>query len=319
MIKQTSDTKIKEGETTPPHFLYTLLGPTASGKTALAIALAQEIAGEIISIDSRQVYRGMDIGTGKDLDAYKNIPYHLIDIRDPKERYDIAQFQVDFHAAYQDIMARGKAPIAVGGTGMYMHSLLVKQPYIQVPVDQSFRDQLVTLNKPTLHAKLAAYEIPIDFKIDYSSHKRMIRALEILEALKSGFLPAKEAVIYNPLVFGLNPALDVRRQRISQRLKARIKGGMIGEVEELLAAGVTHAELQFYGLEYKYSSMYILGDIDKERYITKLETEIHRYAKRQMTFFRKMEKDGVKIHWLEEGTKEVQLEKMLKIIKEESL
>ncbi|MFD2969522.1 tRNA (adenosine(37)-N6)-dimethylallyltransferase MiaA [Sphingobacterium bambusae] len=319
MIKQTINDNMQEGETTPPHFLYTLLGPTASGKTALAIAFAKEIAGEIISIDSRQVYRGMDIGTGKDLDAYGNIPYHLIDIRDPKERYDIAQFQSDFHTAYQDIIARGKAPIAVGGTGMYMHSLIVKQPYIQVPVDQSFRDQLVSLDKPTLQAKLATYDIPTDFKIDYSSHKRIVRALEILEALKSGFLPAKEAVIYNPLVFGLDPALDLRRQRISERLKARLNGGMIQEVEQLLAEGVTHAELQFYGLEYKYSSMYLLGDMDRERYFTKLETEIHRYAKRQMTFFRKMEKDGVKIHWLNEDSTEAKLKAMLEIIKEESL
>ncbi len=309
---------MKEGEITPPRFLYTLLGPTASGKTALAVAFAEATSGEIISIDSRQVYRGMDIGTGKDLDAYGNIPYHLIDIRDPKERYDIAQFQIDFHTAYQDIVSRGKSPIAVGGTGMYIYSLIVKQPYIQAPVDQAFRDQLLVLDKPTLQAKLAGYDIPADFKIDFSTHKRMVRAMEVLEALKRGFQPTKETPIYNPLIFGLDPALADRRQRISERLKARLNGGMIEEVEELLAAGVTHAELQFYGLEYKYSSMYLLGDMDKASFFTKLETEIHRYAKRQMTFFRKMEKDGIKIHWIDNDSTDAQLATMLEITKAQS-
>ncbi|GHE29970.1 tRNA (adenosine(37)-N6)-dimethylallyltransferase MiaA [Sphingobacterium griseoflavum] len=298
---------IKEGNGTPPPFLTIILGPTASGKTSLGVSLAEKLSGEIISIDSRQVYRGMDIGTGKDLHAYRDIRHHLIDIRHPQQRYDIAQFQNDFHEAYSDIVSRGKTPVAVGGTGMYILSLLIPQPYIQTPVNQALRDQLSTCDKQALIRRLQDYVVPNDFHIDQSSQKRLIRAIEILEALKQGFLPVEERPAYMPRVFGLNPELDVRRARISDRLRKRLDTGLIGEVEKLLQGGLSHADLQYYGLEYKYASLYLLGELDKPAFHKKLETEIHRYAKRQMTFFRKMEKEGVAIHWLRTKTEAAQV------------
>lgn len=282
----------------PPDFLYTILGPTASGKTSLAIALAQETSREIISCDSRQVYRGMDIGTGKELASYQQIPYHLIDIRDPKDRYDIFQFQKDFEEACSTVSNKGKKAIAVGGTGMYIHTSLVPQPYIQVPINTPLRASLALQDKATLLNKLRQYTIPSDFSIDQSSHKRLIRAIEILEALKAGFVPNRAMRSHESTVFGLNPDVVTRRKHISERLRYRIADGLLDEVQMLLENGLTHADLQYYGLEYKFSSLYLLGELDATSFFSKLETEIHRYAKRQMTFFRKMEKDGIKINWL---------------------
>ena len=317
MIEQTTDhiDNNQVSDLSAPDFLCVILGPTASGKTALGVALAERQGGEIISIDSRQVYRGMDIGTGKDLSAYKNIPYHLIDIREPYDRYDIAQFKVDFHQAFTRVVSKGKVPIAVGGTGLYMHSLLLPQPYPQVPVDESLRQQLLPLDKITLIQRLKRYEIPLDFKIDQSSHKRLIRAIEILEQLKAGYRIVDEKPGYKPIIFGLNPSVDARRQSISERLTSRLNEGLIEEVEQLLLQGLSHNDLQYFGLEYKYSSLYLLGELDKSSFYTKLETEIHRYAKRQMTFFRKMEKDGIKIHWLEAVDTAERLDAMERIIK----
>lgn len=299
------------GDKLPPDFLYVILGPTASGKTALAVELAKSLDGEIISVDSRQVYRGMDIGTGKDLHAYKSIPHHLIDIRNPGQRYDIAQFQADFENAYIDITSRGHRPIAVGGTGMYIHSLLISQPYIHAPIDQHLRNSLQDLDKATLISRIGSYAIPKDFKIDHSSHKRLIRAIEILEQLKAGYQIRQEHRGYRPLIIGLNPPLEFRRQNISERLQSRLQEGLLEEVERLLTEGLTHGDLQYYGLEYKYSSLYLLGQLSKERFVEKLETEIHRYAKRQMTFFRKMEKDGLTIQWLHSDSTAERLDEIL--------
>lgn len=295
----------------PPDFLYSILGPTAAGKTALAVALAKEISGEIISVDSRQVYRGMDIGTGKDLASYGNIPHHLIDIRDPQDRYDIFQFQQDFDEAFHQIITNDKKAIAVGGTGMYLHSLFVSQPYIQVPIDLALRERLLPQGKPELIAQLQTYQIPTDFQIDHSSHKRLIRAIEILEALQAGFTPSQSRPHYDAHLFGLDPDVALRRQHITARLQERIAEGLLEEVEGLLNRGLTHQDLQYYGLEYKYSSLYLLGELSKSSFTTKLETEIHRYAKRQMTFFRKMEKDGVVIHWLKTTETQARLEEIL--------
>jgi len=300
------------GDNLPPDLLWVILGPTASGKTKLAVALAQRIQGEIISVDSRQVYRRMDIGTGKDLEEYKHVPYHLIDICEPGEKYNIFQFQNDFHKAYREIVKKGKSTIACGGTGMYIQSLLQPQPYMEIPTDEVLREEWLQKPKEELILHLEQLPTPVDFRIDRSSHKRLIRAIEILTWLQAnpGF-KAKSAPHYPHLIFGIEPSLKDRRTHISLRLNERIENGLITEVQHLLDVGLTHAELQYYGLEYKYVSLYLQGVLDKPTFISRLETEIHRYAKRQMTYFRKMEKDGLRIHWLKANTVEEQLEEIL--------
>lgn len=301
-----------------PDCLYTILGPTASGKTNLAVALAQAISGEIISVDSRQIYRGMDIGTGKDLNEYGQTPYHLIDIINPGEHYDVSRFQHDFNNAYDNITTRGSTPIVAGGTGLYLHSLFIQRPYIHVDPNPELRTRLLPLNKTALIAILSNYQIPDDFEIDISSHKRLVRGIEILEAVKTGNVPQDiTRPSYQPFIFGIDPAIEQRRKDITSRLHQRIENGLIEEVRGLLSTGITHQELQYYGLEYKYVSMYLLGELTYQRFFTKLETEIHRYAKRQMTFFRKMEKDGLTIHWLKGLTNEQRLAEILSKLKKE--
>jgi len=282
-----------------PEDLLIVLGPTASGKTKLAVELAKHLDAEIISADSRQVYRGMNIGTGKDLQEYGDIPYHLIDIVDPGEKYHIAQFIEDFEEAYQVIRAKGKRVIVCGGTGFYLESLLKARPYTLVPIDKPYRELLEQKTKEEINFLLQKEVLPEDYIIDFSSRKRMIRALEVLKWLKfnSEVLLTPQA-LYKAYIIGLNPSVELRRERISKRLYARIEEGLIKEVEGLLAEGLSHEELEYYGLEYKYISYYLQGRMDYDEAINKLETEIHRYAKRQMTFFRKMERDGLKIHWL---------------------
>ncbi|MGO3109320.1 MAG: tRNA (adenosine(37)-N6)-dimethylallyltransferase MiaA [Sphingobacterium sp.] len=301
-----------------PDCLYTILGPTASGKTNLAVALAQVISGEIISVDSRQIYRGMDIGTGKDLNEYGQTPYHLIDIINPGERYDVSRFHHDFNNAYNDITTRGSTPIVAGGTGLYLHSLFIQRPYIHVAPNPGLRERLLPLNKAALIALLSNYQIPDDFDIDISSHKRLIRGIEILDAVTTGNVPQDiKKAPYKPLIFGINPAVAQRRKNITSRLNQRIENGLIEEVRGLLSIGVTHQDLQYYGLEYKYVSRYLLGELTYQNFFTKLETEIHRYAKRQMTFFRKMERDGLTIHWLKGLTNEQRLAEILCKLKKE--
>lgn len=285
----------------PPDLLLVILGPTASGKTKLAVQLAQSIQGEIISIDSRQVYRNMDIGTGKDLQEYKDVPHHLINICEPGEKYNVAQFEKDFQQAYDSICAQQKQAIACGGTGLYLQTALQEQPYIQVPVDLNLRLALGPLTKEQLIYKLSQYTIPETFHVDYSTHKRLIRAIEIMSWLsKNPETPTQPVRTYPHCIFGINPDLDLRRAKITERLHRRLEDGLVEEVQALLQNGLTHQSLQYYGLEYKYVSAYLLGEITKERLAEKLETEIHRYAKRQMTYFRKMEKDGISIHWLKD-------------------
>lgn len=279
--------------------LLIILGPTASGKTKLAVELANALHAEIISADSRQVYKGMDIGTGKDLGEYAGIPYHLIDILQPGEKYNIAQFLADFEEAYLDIRSRGKKVIVCGGTGFYIASLLAEKPYTQIPVDAKWRQELELLPKQAIRAILESHIIPPEFTVDFSSKKRMIRAIEIIQWLANNpDAILKDQPIYSAFVIGLNPDLETRRNRISNRLQERLKMGMIEEIENLVRSGISFEELEYYGLEYKYTSYYLQGKMSYEQFVTKLETEIHRYAKRQMTFFRKMEKDGIKINWL---------------------
>lgn len=279
--------------------LIIILGPTASGKTKLAVELAERIDAEIISVDSRQVYQGMDIGTGKDLSEYRNVPYHLIDILPPGAKYNISEFLEDFEEAYQSIKSRGKKVIACGGTGFYLQALLEKRPYTQIPVNAELRKALESNDKEYLLHQLEGLTIPIDLKVDKSSKKRIIRAIEIVDYLSNHpDLTLKSQAIYSAKVVGLNPAVELRRSRISKRLFQRLEEGMIDEVKSLLANGTPYEDLEYYGLEYKYISLYLKGDLSYDEFVTKLETEIHRYAKRQMTYFRKMERDGIQIIWL---------------------
>lgn len=275
-----------------------ILGPTASGKTKLAVQLAQQINGEIISADSRQIYRDMDIGTGKDLAEYQDIPYHLINIREPGEHYNLGHFINDFHHAYQSILKRGKQAILCGGTGLYLQSVIQQNPYAQIPSIAGFKEALADQPTSVLQERLDDYDVPADFRVDRSTKKRIIRAIEIMEFFQQhpGFAIQQKSL--DTIVFGLNPSLEQRRASISGRLRQRLHTGFLEEVQQLLTAGISHEQLQYYGLEYKYASLYLLGQMDHESFVTKLETEIHRYAKRQMTYFRKMEKDGIRIHWI---------------------
>lgn len=287
-----------EQQSVPKEKVIVILGPTASGKTKLAVQLAQQIDAEIISADSRQIYRRMDIGTGKDLTEYQGIPYHLIDIQEPGAKYNLGNFIADFYQAHQSILKMGKHTILCGGTGLYLQSVIQQTPYALVPSIIGFKESLAGKTTPELMELLSTYTCPLDFQIDHSTNKRIVRAIEILEFLQQN--PEFKAKQQAPeaLVIGLNPPLEKRRESISKRLNERIKSGFLQEVEQLLIEGVSHDQLQYYGLEYKYASLYLLGQMDYTTFFTKLETEIHRYAKRQMTYFRKMEKDGIKIHWI---------------------
>ena len=283
-----------------PDFLLIILGPTASGKTKLAVQLAQAMNGEIISADSRQVYRQLDIGTGKDLIEYQDIPYHLIDIADPHEHYNVDLFREDFQQAFLEIRNREKLPIICGGTGSYIQSLLQEQPYSQIPKDKDLQTELSLMPKEALIARIKEFSIPEDFNIDWNSHKRLVRALEILIYLKDHPKPEVEAnTVKDFLILGLSPDRETRRARIDKRLETRMEQGLLVEVEGLLAQGISHEQLQWFGLEYKFASLHLQGELTREEFKEKLRTEIHRFAKRQMTYFRKMEKDGLKIHWID--------------------
>ncbi|WP_159467372.1 tRNA (adenosine(37)-N6)-dimethylallyltransferase MiaA [Dyadobacter sp. 3J3] len=288
--------------------LLIILGPTASGKTHLANQVASRINGEILSVDSRQVYRGMNIGTGKDLEEYvvddRQVPYHLIDILNAGEKYNVNLFQQDFQTSFLDIRDRNKVPVACGGTGFYFYALLKGHSYTVIPVDEELREGLEKNSNEDL--LLLFNNLPSSYQnlADTSTRKRLIRAIEISTFL--GQNPEKEilletnlATVYNPLVFGLNPPAEIRRERISRRLDYRLKNGLIEEVESLLKSGISAENLIYYGLEYKYVTQYLTGVLGYKEMNTKLETEIHRFAKRQMTFFRKMEKDGIAVNWLD--------------------
>ncbi|WP_159729875.1 tRNA (adenosine(37)-N6)-dimethylallyltransferase MiaA [Sphingobacterium sp. 18053] len=287
-----------EQQTVPKEKVVVILGPTASGKTKLAVQLAQHIDAEIISADSRQIYRRMDIGTGKDLSEYQDIPYHLIDIHEPGERYNLGNFIADFRQAQQSILEKGKHTILCGGTGLYIQSVIQQNPYALIPSIEGFKESLLAYPETELLTRLQEYTLPVNFQIDLSTKKRIIRAIEILAFLENhpDHITQQQAV--DSIVIGLNPPLEIRREHISQRLKQRLNEGFLEEVCGLLTEGITHEQLQYYGLEYKYASLHLLGQLDYPAFTTKLETEIHRYAKRQMTYFRKMEKDGIIIHWV---------------------
>jgi len=288
---------------TPENPLLILLGATASGKTKLAVQIADELNGEIISADSRQVFKKMDIGTGKDLEEYqigeKSIPFHLINILEPGERYNVDAFKNDFYASFQEILSRDHLPILCGGTGMYIHSILQNQPFTAVPVNNELRLQLESLPRETLMNELEKHPKEFTRNVDLSSKKRLIRAIEIVEYLREHTIPEISRPKITPVVFGLKNAVEQTRANILARLEFRLSNGMIEEVETLLNNGVSKEMLIFYGLEYKFIVSYLSGELSFDDLRLRLGTAICQFAKRQNTFFRKMEKDGVKINWLD--------------------
>lgn len=282
--------------------LLIILGPTACGKTKLAVSLANDFNGEIISADSRQVFSGMDIGTGKDLEEYqisgRNINYHLIDIIGAGENYNVNLFKEDFYTAFTAISVHQKLPILCGGTGMYIHSLLQNHDFTAVPVNDLLRNSLNDLSKEELQTRLITYPEPLRKHADFSSSKRLIRAIEIAAYLSKNELPKIEKPTFSPLIIGLQSDVETRRERILARLDARINEGLIEEVKSLLFKGVSVEMLTFYGLEYKFVVAHLMNEMDLPTLREKLGIAICQFAKRQMTFFRKMEKDGIKINWL---------------------
>ncbi len=285
--------------------ILVILGPTASGKTRLAVQVAHRLGGEIVSADSRQVYRGMDIGTGKDLSEYtvegQLIPYHLIDIVDAGDDYNLHRYQQDFHRAVSDIQGRGRVPIICGGTGLYIEAVLKGHAYTAVPVDDNLRGELEALTDAELHWRFTQNLSPYTPLADTSTRKRLVRAIEIGTYLNAHPEAANQvhAPTYSHQIFGIDLPVEIRRQRITARLHERLKQGMVEEVEQLLQVGVSAKKLVFYGLEYKFITQYLIGELDYARMVMLLETAIHQFAKRQMTFFRKLERDGLSIHWLD--------------------
>ena len=282
--------------------LITILGSTATGKTTLAANLASIISGEIISADSRQIYRTMDIGTGKDLGDYivdsKQIPYHLIDIANPGTRYNVFEYLVDFKAAFKNVVDAGNIPIMCGGSGMYLDAVLRGYKMGKVPVNDSLRVQLQELNYDELISKLKSYG-PLHNISDISDNERLIRSIEIADyQSKYSDLNLSMPEI-NSINFGILFDRQIIRSRITERLEVRLKEGLILEVEALLENGIEPDNLIYYGLEYKFVTMYVTGQISYDYMYTKLNTAIHQFAKRQMTWYRRMEKNGVKINWLD--------------------
>ncbi len=291
--------------------MITILGPTASGKTPLAAALAARIDGEIISADSRQVYRRMDIGTGKDLGDYilkikderLKIPYHLIDIAEPGTKYNLFQYQQDFFDAYQDIVGRGKTPILCGGTGLYIEAVLKGYQLSPVPQNPELRARLEgkTLDELTqmLTALKAQTGSTMHNKTDVDSCQRAIRAIEIETHNLEHPTPLRELPPVDSLIIGVDIDREERRAKITRRLKARLEEGMIDEVKGLLAEGIPAEDLIYYGLEYKFVTEYLVGKTSYDEMFTRLEIAIHQFAKRQMTWFRGMERRGFTIHWID--------------------
>lgn len=283
--------------------MITILGPTASGKTPFAAALARRIGGEIISADSRQVYRRMDIGTGKDLDDYGEVPYHLIDIAEPGTKYNLFQYQHDFLKAYEDIRSRGVTPILCGGTGLYLEAVLKGYQLAPVPENKQLRASLEGKSLEELTQMLVELKrkngTNMHNKTDVDSAQRAIRAIEI--ELFNGENPQEGAQIppIDSLIIGVDIDREERRRKISRRLKQRLETGMVEEVKALLDSGIPADDLIYYGLEYKFVTEYIIGKTTYEEMYRSLEIAIHQFAKRQMTWFRGMERRGFTIHWID--------------------
>ena len=296
--------------------LIVILGPTATGKTTLAANLALQIDGEIISADSRQVYRGMDIGTGKDLADFEidsnKIPYHLIDIVDAGAEYNVFEYQKDFLKVYENIVQRNKNPILCGGSGLYIDAVVKGYRFLEVPENTALRQELELKSIDELNALLLNYKA-VHNTTDSIYKKRIIRAIEVAK-----FQAEHEALIrdfpkINHLIFGIDFDREIIKKRITRRLKQRLENeGMIDEVKQLIANGVDPEKLKFYGLEYKLITQYLQNELSYNDMYQKLNTAIHQFAKRQSTWFRKMEKDGFNIHWIDGN---LSLEEKLAIIK----
>ena len=291
--------------------MITILGPTASGKTPLAAALALRIGGEILSADSRQVYRRMDIGTGKDLSDYRlavdgspvDIPYHLIDICEPGTRYNLFQYQQDFFDAYEQVRGRGAVPILCGGTGLYIEAVLKGYRLSPVPQNQALRDQLEGRSLAELTEMLRQLKARsgnvMHNTTDVDSAQRAIRAIEIEQYTLEHPMPLRELPAVESLIIGVNIDRKLRREKITRRLRARLDEGMADEVRGLLSEGIAPEDLTYYGLEYKYVTEYVVGHLTFDEMFRQLEIAIHQFAKRQMTWFRGMERRGFHIHWID--------------------
>lgn len=284
--------------------LLSIVGPTASGKTTLAVRMAAELQGEVISADSRQVYRGMDLGTGKDLDEYswdgKKVPYHLIDIVEAGEKYNVFEYQQDFLAVWTDCMERGVFPVLCGGSGLYVESVLKAYELLPVPANEDLRESLADKTLEELTRMLASYK-KLHNTTDVDTAKRAIRAIEIEEYYLHHRREEKEFPEIRSLTVGVDVSREVRRARITDRLCKRLANGMLEEVQGLLDRGIKAEDLIYYGLEYKYLTLYLTGELTYDEMVEKLNIAIHQFAKRQMTWFRKMERDGIDILWLDAG------------------
>ena len=298
--------------------LITIIGPTASGKTPLAAALANKLGTEIISGDSRQVYRRMDLGTGKDLVDYTvdghEVPYHLIDIVEPGYKYNVFEYQRDFLKAYEEITAKGKLPVLCGGTGMYVESVLKGYRLLPVPENPELRASLEGKSLEELTHILEGYK-KLHNSTDVDTAKRAIRAIEIEEYYKQQPPEYREFPSLHSLIVGVNIDRELRREKITRRLKQRLDEGMVEEVRSLLAEGIHPDNLIYYGLEYKFLTQYAIGELTYEEMFLQLETAIHQFAKRQMTWFRGMERRGFTIHWLDATLPmEEKLERIINLI-----
>ncbi|MBR6086839.1 MAG: tRNA (adenosine(37)-N6)-dimethylallyltransferase MiaA [Prevotella sp.] len=299
--------------------MIVILGPTASGKTQIATRLAAHIGGEIISADSRQVYRRMDIGTGKDLGEYGDVPYHLIDICEPGTKYNLFQYQQDFHKAYDDIVRRGKEPILCGGTGLYIEAVLKGYQLAPVPENPELRKQLEGKTLQELTEMLTELKrrngSVMHNTTDVDTSQRAIRAIEIEmgEGNRKSVQPATP-VIQSPSVFGVSIDRELRREKISRRLRARLDEGMVEEIQGLLNEGIPPENLIYYGLEYKYVTLYLTGQMSYDDMVSRLEIAIHQFAKRQMTWFRGMERRGISIKWLPAPQTDEEMQETIELI-----
>ena len=282
--------------------LIVILGPTATGKTALAAHLARALDGEIISADSRQVYRRMDLGTGKDYADYvvegQRIPAHLIDIREPGYKYNVYEFQNDFFHVFEDLQKRGKWAILCGGTGLYIEAVLQQYKMIHVPANPALRESLKDKPLAELEEILSEFRI-LHNSTDTDTHKRAVRAIEIETYYQSHPEIEVQLPEIRPLLIGVDIERDVRREKITRRLQQRLQEGLVAEVEALLAEGLSAEDLIYYGLEYKFVTQYVTGRLSYDEMVTQLKTAIHQFAKRQMTWFRGMERRGIAINWVD--------------------
>lgn len=284
-----------------------LLGPTASGKTALGVHLARKFSGEILSADSRQVYRGLDIGSGKDLSEYGEVPYHLIDVAQLPDEYSVFNYQKDFFAAFEDVRLRGRLPVIVGGTGMYLDSVIRGYAFVDVPANEALRAELEQFSLAGLAERLLTNKKDIHNRTDLVERPRLVRAIEIAEYNRSlpAEAPAAVASTIRPLILGIRFERSILRARIRTRLEERIKGGLVDEVRHIHDSGIGWERLERLGLEYRFTAEFLEGKIASEKeYAESLYIAIGQFAKRQETWFRGMERKGVTINWIEDGKRE---------------